>query len=607
MSLTKDKSLKENLIIKNMPQGFALHEVVLNKNKEVVDYVFLNVNSAFEEMTGLQKEDIIGKSVKEVLPQTEQYWIDTYGKVALTGENVKFENYSKEFKKYYQVVAYSPKKKQFITIFTEITEQKTNQKKLERINKKLNILSKEYNKLFHNTQDCIFLVKVIDGNKFKYIRTNTSHQKLTGIALSELRGKTPTEVVGDKQGKLIEKKYLECVKKAKSISYEEVLTLKSGTQIWHTTLNPIIENGKVINIVGSSHDITGRKQMEEKIKEMSLIDQLTGLYNRRYYEHNILNAYGEKCLPLSILLMDVNGLKLVNDAFGHKYGDLILTQIATILKNNINAKEGFAARIGGDEFIVVLPSHSLIEAKKVADNIKQNIDLQSKENQENLGIMLSASIGLATRESIKQNPEETFKAAEDSMYRHKLAETASVKSKTIDIILNTLYEKGEMEMLHSRRVSELSSKLASALGLDKEKVDEIRLAGLMHDIGKIGIPEQILNKPGKLTDEEYEIIKKHSEAGYRILKASNEFYKIAIYVLQHHERIDGKGYPYGLTGEEITLPAKIIAIADAYDAMTSTRSYREAKTKEYAISQLLKYAGTQFDENLVKVFIEKVI
>ena len=203
--------------------------------------------------------------------------------------------------------------------------------------------------------------------------------------------------------------------------------------------------------------------------------------------------------------------------------------------------------------------------------------------------------------------EEVFKEAEDNMYRYKLSESASIKSKTIDIILNTLYEKNKMEMYHSKRVSMLSYDIASKLDLGKEQINEIKLAGLMHDIGKIGVAETILNKTGPLTEIERAEINKHAEIGYRILKASNEFFKIAVYLLEHHERWDGKGYPNKLAGEQISLPARIIAVADAYDAMTSNRFYRNSLTKEQALKEILACSGKQFDPNIARIFCRKSV
>jgi putative nucleotidyltransferase with HDIG domain len=182
-----------------------------------------------------------------------------------------------------------------------------------------------------------------------------------------------------------------------------------------------------------------------------------------------------------------------------------------------------------------------------------------------------------------------------------------MRGKTVKTIINTLNEKNKREEQHSFRVSQLCERMGESLGLTERKIHELKIAGLLHDIGKIAIEENILNKPGKLTNDEFKEIKRHPEIGYRILSTVNEMSEIAEYVLLHHEMWNGTGYPKGLKGENIPIESRIIAIADAYDAMTSERSYRNALPEEFAIGELQRNSGIQFDSQLVNVFIEKVL
>jgi HD-GYP domain-containing protein (c-di-GMP phosphodiesterase class II) len=222
-------------------------------------------------------------------------------------------------------------------------------------------------------------------------------------------------------------------------------------------------------------------------------------------------------------------------------------------------------------------------------------------------IDLSISIGYETKNSSEQRISEIVANAENYMYRHKLYERASMRSKTIDVIMNTLYEKSNRELLHSKRVSGICTAIASKMNFSKEEIGEIQVAGLVHDIGKIGIDENILNKAGKLTDDEWKEMKKHPEIGWRILSTANEFSEIATYVFHHHEKWDGSGYPNGIKGKEIPIEARIIQVADSYDAMTGDRSYRKPFSKEEAIEELLRCSGAQFDPDIIEVFVNQVL
>lgn len=220
---------------------------------------------------------------------------------------------------------------------------------------------------------------------------------------------------------------------------------------------------------------------------------------------------------------------------------------------------------------------------------------------------LSFALGHCTRTTTQESIADTLKQADDEMYKHKLFESPSLRSKTINTIITTLHEKNKREEQHSLRVSALCEAMGKSLNLPEKDIKELKTVGLLHDIGKIAIDEKILNKPGKLTEEERCSIQRHPEIGYRILCTVSHMSEMADYVLAHHERWDGRGYPCGLKGEEIPLQSRIIAIADTYDAMVSERSYRSPLTKEQAIEELRVNAGTQFDETLIPIFIEKVL
>ena len=377
---------------------------------------------------------------------------------------------------------------------------------------------------------------------------------------------------------------------------------KNGNNIWtEISLKYNITDNGDIEIFGVSRNIEKRKRFEKQVVYLSYHDQLTGLYNRRFYEEELKRINVTENLPIAFVMIDVNGLKLINDAFGHISGDILLEKVANVFKAEYRDNEIFA-RIGGDEFIAILLKTSVEAAKYFIIRIRNAV---AKEKI--YDISLSISIGFAIKNDIIEDINKVINKAENDMYRNKLSERLYLRNTSITTILNLVYKKNSFEKNHSIRVQELCGRIAKELNWNEEDVNEIRLAGLMHDIGKIGVDDSIINKPSKLTDFEYSEIKKHSETGFRILSSSSEFERIAEYVLEHHERWDGKGYPRGLRGEEISIQARIITLADSYDVMKSERSYCNNRSDNEAVIEIKKCAGAQFDPNLSKLFVEKIL
>lgn len=372
------------------------------------------------------------------------------------------------------------------------------------------------------------------------------------------------------------------------------------TIIWNSS-TIYDESKSPISIIVQGQDITDRVKAEKELLHLSYHDQLTGLYNRRFFEEELPRLDIKSNLPLTIVMGDVNGLKLINDSLGHTQGDILLKEAANALTLACREND-IIARIGGDEFVLILPKTDSHSALQIVDRIKSILIFECKNS-----VDLSISFGYSTKTSEYDSILEVMADAENDMYRHKLSAKSSIRSQTIDMIMNTLFEKSNRESLHSMRVSKLCELIAVNMNLDKDEVNQIKIAGLLHDIGKIGVNEKILNKKNKLNDDEWNEIKKHPESGWRILSAVKEFSEVANYVLEHHERWDGRGYPKGLKEENISLQARIIVVADAYDAMTSLRSYQKGSSKEEAIKELKRCSGFQFDPKIVEVFIDKCV
>jgi len=383
--------------------------------------------------------------------------------------------------------------------------------------------------------------------------------------------------------------------KIKNIKNEEERYVRSKA------IRVLDENGKPVKIVGTVQDVTEYKNSEEEILYLSNHDQLTGLYNRRFYEKALEDLDTEANLPITVAMGDINGLKLINDSFGHPMGDELIRKAADAITQECRTGD-IVARLGGDEISIIFPKTDAAEADKIISRI-----IESASNEKVGSINVSISFGHETKKSIKQNIKEVLKNTEDLMYRNKLYESTSARSRTIDIIMNALYEKSDREMIHSMRVSAFCEAIAKNMNFSNDAINQIRTAGLMHDIGKIGIDEKILNKPGKLNKEEWREIEKHSEIGYRILSSANEFSEMANFVLEHHEKWDGTGYPRNIKGEGISLQARIITLADSYDAMTSERTYGKAFNEEEAVNEIRRCTGTHFDPAISRIFLEKVL
>lgn len=330
-------------------------------------------------------------------------------------------------------------------------------------------------------------------------------------------------------------------------------------------------------------------------------DELTGCFNRRYLDDRWDDFTSSDLLPFSVIMADLDALKIVNDAFGHATGDVLLQKAATAIRSSLRSGD-IPIRWGGDEFLVLLPLTDEAEARGIMDAILRRCVDESVEN-----VGLKISLGWATRTVPSHLLPETIREAEDMMYRNKVLEKQSHRGGLIETIITTLHEKNPREASHSRRVGEVSKALAKAMGLTDFEEQTMQTIGTLHDIGKIAVDERILNKTGPLTKEEREAIQRHPEIGFRILSTSPDTKEIAEWILCHHERWDGTGYPRGLAGEEIPLIARIICIADAYDAMSSERPYRKPMSTAAIRAEFEKNAGVQFDPGLTERFLTSVL
>jgi diguanylate cyclase (GGDEF)-like protein/PAS domain S-box-containing protein len=381
-----------------------------------------------------------------------------------------------------------------------------------------------------------------------------------------------------------------------------LLVAKDGTELpIEDTAAPILdEDGAVSGCVLVFRDSSERKERQKRIEYLSYHDQLTELYNRRFFEEELRRLDVERNLPLSIIYADVNGLKVVNDAFGHEFGDRLLTLVADAMKATCRADD-IIARIGGDEFLILLPQTDREQAEGIIDRIKERLGVVRIN-----GISASVSLGLDTKTDATQLTSDAMNRAEQHMYQRKISETGGNRSIPVREVFEALLQKSIAEQAHASRVSKLCTHLGKAFGLNAVEIRELGIAGELHDIGKVILSDSLLKKDAPLTDAEWQQVRKHPETGYRLLGTCSEYVSVAEIVLAHHERIDGTGYPMRLKGEEIGLRARILAVAEAFDAMTHDQPFRAALTRAEAFAELRRNAGTQFDAAVVETFITEV-
>lgn len=345
-----------------------------------------------------------------------------------------------------------------------------------------------------------------------------------------------------------------------------------------------------------------RKQAEERIKHLSFHDALTGLYNRAYFEEELERYNFPRYYPLSIVMFDVNGLKVINDTFGHSEGDRLLQHLSQIL-TSVSRQGDILARIGGDEFAILLPSTTSEQAHNFCERIKKACQ---QDKIKPIYLRPNISLGHTTQEGEYKDINSLIKEADRNMYQDKLLNSKSREKYFLETFRIILVERDPHTSDHAQRLQELALSLGKRVGLTEYQLGNLKLLALLHDMGKIGIPDRILFKTFILTPSEWKKMKEHSRIGYRMAKNIPDFFPIAREILYHHEHWDGTGYPEGLKGEDIPLLSRIISIIDAYDVMQSRRSYKGPISKTKALKEIERCAGTQFDPQLVEIFLKIV-
>ena len=434
---------------------------------------------------------------------------------------------------------------------------------------------------------------------------NKSAQEITGWSDHEARNRNFTEVfdlANEETQEKVENPIAKVLESGKVIGLANhtVLMNKNGYLIpIADSAAPIVDdNGNTYGVVMVFRDVSEEKESQNKIYKLSYHDHLTGLYNRRFMDEKIVQLNHSDQYPIAVIMGDVNGLKITNDIFGHLKGDELLQKVATILIE-VCSKACIIGRWGGDEFLILIPDFDLERTELLIHKAKRLFEAKSEA-----ALQLSVSFGFAIKNSNEDDLYLALQRAEDMMYHEKLMESRSYRNQIVNNLISMLDEKSLETEEHAQRLKLSCTLIGEKLNLPANEISELSLLAILHDIGKVGIPENILKKPGPLTVDEMEVMKKHTEIGYRIAQNSPELSSVSELILFHHERWDGKGYPSGLKGEDIPLKCRILAIADAYDAMTNDRVYHKAMTNSAAIEELQNNKDTQFDPYITDVFID---
>jgi len=470
------------------------------------------------------------------------------------------------------------------------------EEKVKERTREIEIQKSFFKQLFATSPDAIVLL----DNNFCVTDINTTFQDVFQYTFDEVKGKyidnliIPPKYIGESAS-------LQVMTSQEKVRFESVRQCKDQSLVdVHITAYPIMAEEIQIGSCVIYSDISIRKQAERQLRYLSLHDALTGLYNRTWFEEEMLRLGKMRDVSVGIIVCDVDSLKLVNDTLGHEIGDRLIKAAADVIKETFRGSD-IAARIGGDEFAILMPNAQLSTLHDCCTRFQRTI---SGHNLLAVEYHLSISVGCAIKEKNKMSMKNAFKEADSNMYNDKLAKSDDAQGGIVKKIIEMLQKKDFFYHDHVEGLQRLISQFAIQLGLSEQEMEQLYVLAQFHDIGKVVLSEQLLYKPEKLTKEECAEVQKHSEMGYRIAKSIPNVEHIADWIMKHHEWWDGSGYPFGIKGDSIPFACRVFAIIEAYEVMTSGRPYRAAMTSEEALAELEVYSGSQFDPQIVHNFVE---
>lgn len=517
-------------------------------------------------------------------------------------EELKLENSN-----FQNLTAILNKKENFSTFVNTLSLTIMNQKRKNEEFRKEKVKLNDYRTIIDHTHDAIFLLEVdCDGN-FYYKRINGTHQRLTALSNEEIRGKKAEEIFSKEVAEELEQNYRRCLEQKTNIKYTETIKFPAGEKSWQTSLYPVVRNGRIVEIVGSSYDITEMEAKQKKLNFISSHDNLTGLYNKEYF-YEIFAELNAEDIDLALILVDINNFYIINKFYGYGQGNQILKEIGSILAKN-SGDEKIAAHLSADQFGMILKNEEVKEREKITQKIKKEINKIKIAD-----IELDITVISIAKKNKTLKAQQFFNDGVGKIKVEKFKKSSSKNSKFYQSLLNFLEKNDYKEIRHSSKLLELAAKTASDFNLSPEDKEKFLSLAEHHDIGKLGINKNILKKGSKLTDLEWQEYQKHVMLSANFTANYYNLNYIHDLIYHHHEHYDGSGWPDNLKGEQIPYLNRLFIVVNFYDHLINNLYYPFLKNKYYfaaldkqeVIKELKKYRAIIFDPKIVDKFVEHI-